>query len=354
MTSIAPRAPVVLEGASRVRFRPRAFFVGAFFVGLLFLLAAFSPPSSADSLSDYQARLADWEQAITRIRQQAATGDETWRENLREVAIDVGRTRTVHRPTAGSVSMEHPRLEAALAEAMEARKGEDRAAALSAAEEQLASYRKALSPLPAVDRDHVRQVLARVLPAAPSTDARHPHWLKGLVQRLFDWLGRLFERLPELPGPAPRALFWVVVGVGAAILAIVLWLALRSLLQRFTRQAAAYGKIEISRPPEAPDADAVLSEARQAAAAGAYRDAIRRLYLALLLKLDSAGLLSYHPAKTNWEHLRSFGDEGLRPTFTSFTSIFDHTWYGAKSAARSDYEQCEALFREALAQAETT
>jgi len=147
----------VQEGASRVRFRPRAFFVGAFFVGaffvgaffvgLLFLLAAFSPPSSADSLSDYQARLADWEQAITRIRQQTATGDETWRENLREVAIDVRRTRTVHRPTAGTVSVEHPRLEAALAEAMEARKGEDRAAALSAAEEQLASYRKALSPL---------------------------------------------------------------------------------------------------------------------------------------------------------------------------------------------------------------
>lgn len=354
MTSIPPRASVVQEGASRVRFRPRAFSLGAFFVGSLFLLAAFSPPSSADSLSDYQARLADWEQAMARIRQQAATGDETWRENLREVAIDVGRTRTVDRSTAGSVSVEHPRLEAALVQAMKAHKAEDSAVALSAAEEQLATYRKALSPLPAVDRDHVRQVLARLLPAAPSTDARQAHWLNGLMQRLFDWLGRFFERIPELPGPAPRALFWVVVGVGAAVLAIGLWLALCSLRRRFTRRGAAYRKVEISRPPEAPDSDAVLSEARQAAAAGAYRDAIRRLYLAMLLKLDSAGLLSYHPAKTNWEHLRSFDDERLRPTFTSLTSIFDHTWYGAKSAARSDYEQCEALFREALAQAETT
>ena len=349
MTSIAPRESVAQEGASRVWSWPRAFFVG-----LLFLLPAFSPPARADSLSDYQARLADWEDAITRVRQQAAAGDETWRENLREVAVDVGQDRTVHRPTGGRVSVEHPRLEAALAEAMEAGKAEDRAAALRAAEEQLATYRLALSPLPAVDRDHVRQVLARVLPAAPIADARRTDWLRGLAERLFDWLGRLFESLPELPGPAPRALFWVVVGVAAVILAMVLWLALRPLLRRFTRQAAPYGTIEISRPPEAPDADAVLSKARQAAAAGAYRDAIRGLYLSRLLKLDSAGLLSYDPAKTNWEHLRSFGDEGLRPTFTSLTSIFDHTWYGSKSAARSDYEQCEALFRDALAQAETT
>jgi hypothetical protein len=321
---------------------------------LLFLLAALPSPSSAESLSDYQATLAHWEQAITRIRQQAATGDETWRQNLQELAVDVGRPRTVHRPMAGSIAVEHPRLEAALAQAMKAGKIEESAAALSAAEEQLAAYRSVLSPLPAVDRDRVRQVLARVLPAAPSAEARPPHWIRRLVQRLLEWLGRLFERIPELPGPAPRALFWVVVGVGAAVLAVALWLALRSLLRRFTRQAAEYRKIEISRPPEAPDSDAVLSEARQAAAAGAYRDAIRRLYLALLLKLDSAGLLSYHPAKTNWEHLRSFADERLRPTFASLTFIFDHTWYGAKSAERSDYEQCEALFREALAQAETT
>ena len=208
MTSIAPRGSVGQEGASRVRFRPRAFFVGAFFVSLLFLPAAFSPPASADSLSDYEARLADWEQAITRIRQQAAAGDETWRENLREVAVDVGQTRTVHRPTGGSISVEHPRLEAALAEAKEAGKDEDRAAALRAAEEQLATYRMALSPLPAVDRDHVDQALARVLPAAPIADARRSRWLRGVMQRFFDWLGRLFERLPELPGPAPRALFW--------------------------------------------------------------------------------------------------------------------------------------------------
>jgi len=349
VTNIRPGGSGVQERGSRVLSRPRPFFVA-----LLFLLAALPSPSSAESLSDYQSTLSHWEQAITRIRQQAATGDETWRQNLRELAVDVGRPRTVQRPTAGSISVEHPRLEAALAQAMKAGKAEESAAALSAAEEQLAAYRSALSPLPAVDRDHVRQVLSRVLPVAPSTDARHPHWLKRLVQRLVDWLGRLFERIPELPGPAPRALFWVVVGVGAAILAMALWLALRSLLRRFTRQAAEYRKIEISRPPEAPDSDAVLSEARQAAAAGAYRDAIRRLYLALLLKLDSAGLLSYHPAKTNWEHLRSFADERLRPTFASLTSIFDHSWYGAKSAALSDYEQCEALFREALAQAETT
>lgn len=60
-----------------------------------------------------------------------------------------------------------------------------------------------------------------------------------------------------------------------------------------------------------------------------YRNAIRYLFLALLLSLDERGLIHYDPTLTNREHLRQIRENTrladlLRPVVTTF----DDVWYG--------------------------
>lgn len=60
-----------------------------------------------------------------------------------------------------------------------------------------------------------------------------------------------------------------------------------------------------------------------------YRNAIRYLFLALLLSLDERGLIQYDPTLTNREHLRQIRENAhladlLRPVVTTF----DDVWYG--------------------------
>lgn len=90
--------------------------------------------------------------------------------------------------------------------------------------------------------------------------------------------------------------------------------------------------------------DEYLAEADAMIAEGKYREAIRALYLACLLKIDVARITRFDRSETNWEHLRRIESSLTRPadfTFREQTKTFDRVWYGFDIRGMDDVE----LFR---------
>ena len=87
-----------------------------------------------------------------------------------------------------------------------------------------------------------------------------------------------------------------------------------------------------------------LEDARQAAAAGLWREAIHFVYWAAISRLESRRLWPADRARTPREYLALVAPEDPRkPSLATLTGSFERTWYGGRAAAESDYRRAEQL-----------
>jgi hypothetical protein len=157
---------------------------------------------------------------------------------------------------------------------------------------------------------------------------RFMRWLTELLDRLFpDWQPNPVARqttatVTELTG-------WMIAGVGLLALVWLLSLWLRRLLGRFVADATAEHADNGDDLPRTP------AEARGRADAlartGAYRDAVRNLYLAALLSLERRRLVSADRSLTNREVLAQVpAENAIRPYLQPVVDTFDAVWYGVQ------------------------
>jgi len=173
------------------------------------------------------------------------------------------------------------------------------------------------------------------------------------------WLRTLLDRAQRLVAAAVRAvagLFTTTPGgaVGRVILRLAaiavlcaagwfLWRWLRVYL----RSSAADGGLAVGRQRRAASAtpEALRAEAARLAAAGDFLGALRTLHLALLRRLDAAGLVEFRPAAANGEYLRNL--RATRPDlydrFRRLTNLLESRWYGGRAATAADVTTGEGL-----------
>ncbi len=84
--------------------------------------------------------------------------------------------------------------------------------------------------------------------------------------------------------------------------------------------------------------------AREYFESGDYTQALRALYLSLLVVLHRRRLISYDSTKTNWEYVWEVSParEEHKP-FQVLTSAFDYKWYGRKECTRNEYMGLERM-----------
>lgn len=236
--------------------------------------------------------------------------------------------------------------------------------------ESVRAYQAVAKPsASAPDPQQVRAQLERIY-AEPGMQTPPKSLFERLtepIQRFFDWLGRLLQRLfGRIPLGAQLGAPAQVVVIGMLVIALAFF--------------ASYllGKVQIRRP--APYAtrqeEALFRDARamsaaewyalanQLASEGQYRPAVRAFYLGLLRLLHEHRLLDYDPALTNWEHLerlrlpplpvpsatspdvpselRRYAYQAMRAP----TLRFDQLWYGHQPATAEDIQQLDSLFGE--------
>jgi hypothetical protein len=176
-------------------------------------------------------------------------------------------------------------------------------------------------------------------------------WVAERVNRLLDGLKKLWPKAsrPESPSGSASVAAIAVVVAAALILGILTWRTVR-------RGASAPVEVESERAAPARDEDPLSREttqwearARDLAAAGRWREAVRAFYHAVLVALFEAGLLHYQRGRTNWEYAAALSPQlALRPAFLDLTRIFDREWYGRRQSDAEAVRACAEAARSIL------
>lgn len=168
-----------------------------------------------------------------------------------------------------------------------------------------------------------------------------------------NWLGNAFDRLKNLFRQKPKppeptrlpswggvsgswisAVVWVILGVAIAAFA---YFALRHVRFKKGLKRRRTAVLEEHEPDRT--LDEWLAQADLLASQGRYREAVRALYLACLLKFDERRIARFIRAETNWEHLARINGSPAKPATLDFappTQAFDLVWYGHRVEGEQD------------------
>ena len=129
-----------------------------------------------------------------------------------------------------------------------------------------------------------------------------------------------------------------------SLLAVIAYIVWKNLGGKWGRNSAARDvrylggeDAELLRLPP----DELRDRARAFADKGDFREALRHLYLSLLVNLDARGVWRYDTRRTNWEHIQALRGEvscaGLVAPMSELTRRFDRVRYGNAPAVQSDW-----------------
>lgn len=211
----------------------------------------------------------------------------------------------------------------------------------------------AAAAVPRPAADVLRRDLGRIL-ARPEYNQSNTMWLQILliraIRRLLQWwndhIVGVSERTP--------ALYWAVVVICLLVLTFVIYhiyVTMRSAFGTGRRRGPRLRGEPVGRPTNDPQA--LLDQAEAAARAGAFPEALRYQYLALIHHLDRRSVLRYDIAHTNEEYLRQARKfPVLMEPLRAVTRLADRAWYGRYRLGAGEYEHCRELVQTVWQEAE--
>jgi hypothetical protein len=191
----------------------------------------------------------------------------------------------------------------------------------------------------AAEREAMKQVLA----GRDFRNLESPTARDSALEKLGDWLNRIFESVAKLQARSA----WVGrVLVGGFILAVCVGLAwgLLQLERRWRMRLTPEAGPPAPGAASARDWQLWLEDARRAAAAGLFREAVHFVYWAAISRLESRRLWPADRARTPREYLALVSPEDPRkPGLATLTGSFERIWYGGRAAGETDYRRAEEL-----------
>lgn len=203
----------------------------------------------------------------------------------------------------------------------------------------------------------------RVISTAAQDIKKSPVYRDAGLEEQSNWLGRALSRLQnihinwpqsKLSGTPNLALgavivyfVWFVLGAGVLYL---LYLAVRHIEWKAKLARRAKAVLEEDEPERT--LDEWLAQADELTAKGLYREAVRALYLACLLRFDEHRVARFIRGETNWEHLARIQMSERLPAGLDFrpaTQAFDRIWYGKRIRGLEDVELFRGVYMEITA-----
>jgi len=170
-----------------------------------------------------------------------------------------------------------------------------------------------------------------------------PAWKKHL-QRFLEGLGKWFEdHLQFFGGIQGKWIYYLTYGVVLTLGTILIFWIIRS----FGPVAWRWKRPESISPPEMESLPEKgwwvwRQEANKKAKQGAFREAIRFLFISVLVEGHQKGWWTYEPEATNREHLaRVEGHSQRHDVLQKLTERYELAWYGLRQPQRADFLDCE-------------
>jgi hypothetical protein len=188
---------------------------------------------------------------------------------------------------------------------------------------------------PPTDASANRTALNSILARPEFRDVQGPSWLDRLKQRLLAFILHFLERLIRSTAIPTISKFFVYGLMGLALAALA-FVAYRSLWSSRAFDTVIPRDLAVS----AKEWAIWLSEARDAAAKGEWRDAIHLAYWAGISFLERQGTWKPDRARTPREYLRLLSSSSEhRETLTALTRIFELAWYANRGASERTFSQ---------------
>jgi hypothetical protein len=187
--------------------------------------------------------------------------------------------------------------------------------------------------------------------------------VQQLQQQAWQWvelqLSQLFSNLPEFGWPSPRSsvdwsgltiwiksLSWLILGL---LLIWGIW-QLRRLspaLRILWPQLFSASVPRAESPAHPPASVAVwLQQAQEYRRQGDYQQACRALYLAMLQRLDDAGIITGQPSRTDGEYRQLLQNLPQYQRYLVLLNLHEQQWFGGVSATEEDFQRCFKVFQE--------
>ena len=207
----------------------------------------------------------------------------------------------------------------------------------------------------------IRENLNRILSDAEfQPEGRDEGVLQSALQKLGEqweaferWFGRLLNRVFGSVGLAGgnELVVWTFIALFLILMAFVLARALRHYFRGGRpdggRRARAQTFTDAEEIETVTDPTSWLAQAQRYADADDFRRAFRAVFIALLLQMDRAGVVSYDRARTNGDYLRLLRERGLNAlaeALRPLTREFDLRWYGHHATGEDDYRRCRSEY----------
>lgn len=191
----------------------------------------------------------------------------------------------------------------------------------------------------ALERATMREILAgrdfRQLEQQSVRDA--------VLEKLSNWLNRLLDRASRLRARSAWLGSLIVWGFITFVCLALIW-ALLQLERRWRVRLVPEERAPAQSAASARAWQVWLEDARRAAAAGQWREAIHFVYWAAISRLESRRLWPADRARTPREYLALVASTDPRKSgLAALTGSFERTWYGGRPASESDYRKAEEI-----------
>ncbi len=199
------------------------------------------------------------------------------------------------------------------------------------------------APVPEPAHTAVRNTMKQVLAGREFRNLAQLSARQQMLERVNNWLNRLFASVSALRATAAwvgRAVVW---GFILAVCVGLVW-GLLQVQRRWRVRLVPDDVAPAAGAASARDWQLWLEDARRAAAAGQWREAIHFVYWASISRLESKRMWPADRARTPREYLALVAPEDPRKAgLARLTGSFERVWYGGRAAVESDYRKAEEL-----------
>jgi hypothetical protein len=188
-----------------------------------------------------------------------------------------------------------------------------------------------------------RTTMAQVLSGRDFRNLESTTARDSALEKFGNWLNRLFEGAARF-GARSAWIARALIGGFILVVCVGLVWGLLQLERRWRIRLVPEDRGPGSGSASARDWQLWLEDARQAAAAGLWREAIHFVYWASISRLESRRLWPADRARTPREYLALVAPEDPRkPALATLTGSFERIWYGGRPAAEGDFRNAEQI-----------
>jgi hypothetical protein len=182
-------------------------------------------------------------------------------------------------------------------------------------------------------------------------------FIKGIWDSIVNFISDMFRAVRRLLGQlfgSTAEGSWLSIAVVILVLGVLAFFVARAIRKAKPRRRRPKKRTILGEEIDAgTTAEALAERAYEVAREGDFRNAIRKLYIALLYELSERRLIELEESATNREYLaRVSGKGALTKAMAYMTDRFDYFWYGMIPTSGEDFSAYQARYKEAVQSAQ--